>query len=260
MAIIDGKFTKGTAGGMANLKAPGKQVVQDKPAQMHQTKATIKSAKEFGKGSRLAKNIRLKLGPMYYNGNDGDMVSRLTKDVNTILRNCYDPNTKSYQFSPQSFQRLEGFNFNIYSPLQNSLLVRPEISLENNVMMASLPEIQVPAQLKLPVECSIAVLQAWGAAVALKDGYIKMLKEKKQEVLNMQGHLDPISWTFDIPKGCLGIIGYTICYYKSSSDFMILMNSKQFWPAAICGAIYNPGIFNMDNLKSWQNMGINFSQ
>lgn len=247
MAIIDGKFTRDMVRGPVNRKVRGRQ-----------TKATIKSAKEFGKGSSLAKNIRWKMGPMYYNGNDGDMVNRLTKDINTILRNCYDSDTKSYHFSPESFNRLKGFNFNIGSLLENTLLVRPEINLENNVMTASLPELLIPEQLKFPAECSIAILRAWGAAVALKDGYIRMLKEKKQEVLNMRGHLDPISWTFDIPQGCLGIVGYTICYYRSSNDFMVLMNSTQYWPAAICGAIYNPGAFNMDNLKSWQNMGVSF--
>lgn len=232
-------------------------VVRHEPRQKQQTKNVLKRGKEFDKGISLAKNIRSKLGPMYYNGHDSSMTYRLVKEVTGSLKTSYDYSTKNYHFSLNSFSRLEGFNFNIASPLENTLLVTPEINLCDNIMTANLPQLNIPGDLKFPIGCQIASLQAWGIAIALRDGYIRMLKEKKQEIIPMSGKIDPIQWAFKIPPGCLGIIGFTICYYKNSGDFLTLMNSTKFWPAAICSAIYNPGIFQ-EHIKGWQNMGINF--
>lgn len=258
MAKFDGKFLEGAAGSLVFKKRNGKQIVQARPRQFKQTSATKKSATEFGKSSGLSKNIRWKLAPLYYQGSDGAMVNRLTKEINFILRQCYDPSTNTYTFESESFSRLNGFNFNIKSPFQNSVLIHPQVTIENDVLRASFSELQIPAQLKIPAGSALCVIEAWGIAVALQDGYITVLGTQQLEVPNKKGPVPDINWDFALPEGCLGMIAFAIKYYEKSGSYMLLMNDRDFYPAAISGAIYNPGTFDVPNLENWENMHLKF--
>ena len=81
-----------------------------------QTPDTKKLAYLFGRASMLGKMIRSHTANLIFGFHDGPMINRLKKKLQEILLQDY-PVKGEHQFTTDGFSQLNGFDFNLNSPL-----------------------------------------------------------------------------------------------------------------------------------------------
>ena len=167
MAIFDGKNLKGSIGNLVFSQHGKKTVVKSKPGAggVRQTAATKKSASVFGKHiSPFAKQIRLAFNPIHQGLYDGTMVNRMNSAVSTVIHQHLE-NGDDFNFNEKSFQRLDGFDFNVHSPLYQSLLIKPTVSFYENHAEFHLPSFSISKNIRFPKNYSACTLQIQVALV-----------------------------------------------------------------------------------------------
>lgn len=201
MATFDGKFLRGATGDLVFRKQGKKQVVQRKSSNIKMTQATFDAAFIFGRASTLALYIRAGVDEIvrFY---DGRMVSRLTGECNQILQKAAAGKDNKFDFSQDYFSRLNGFEFNMESPVKNHLFAQPMVSLTEQTVTIDLPEMQVSKDLKFPANASYCII---AFSVTLFD-----LDNDKYETQEIQSfEIDLTNKQFTVPAqqyNCPGII------------------------------------------------------
>ncbi|WP_256005072.1 hypothetical protein [Pedobacter deserti] len=245
MAQFKGKHLSGLMGNLvARRGRDGSTILQIKASRVKQTKATKASAGVFGKASSLACDIRTQLGYLYGLDNDSGMVNRFNTPVRDVLMHCFDKETQTYSFQEDSFSRLAGFNFNIKSPLENTLWVMPEVTLEGTSLKVSIPELEIGSNLLFPDTTKLCVLRVAVSRIALYEGLTSALQTQELIINREQGIVPAQEFTFEVPQGCLCTAAIGLLFYEVSADNVrYSYNCKEFSPAAILGAIIVPGEF-----------------
>lgn len=244
MGKFDGKHLTGLVGDSVSRRGKnGNMIIQSKPREYKQTKATRQAAGVFGQGIRLACVIRKDLHFLIRGNYDGDMITRFNTPVNEVLRHCYDKETEKFTFDADSFARLTGTEFNLKSPLINSLWVSAETVLNGNTLKIQLPEMEIGKQLKFPARANVCELNIAVALIALAPGLHRHAMYQSIEISKEQQILPAREFTFEIPDGCLCVAGIGLQYFSLHKQVKTIINSKTFNPAAICGAVVSPGIF-----------------
>lgn len=244
MGKFNGKHLTGLVGETVSRRGKnGKTILQSKPGKYKQTKGTRRAAGVFGQGISLACVIRKDLHFLIRDNYDGDMITRFNTPVNEVLRHCYDKETEKFTFETDSFERLTGTEFNLKSPLINSLWVSAQTVLEGNILKIQLPEIEVGKQLKFPLRANVCELNIAVAVIALAPGLHKSAMHQSIEISKDQQILPAQEFTFEIPDGCLCVTGIGLQYFSLHNQVKTAINSKTFNPAAVCGALVSPGSF-----------------
>lgn len=244
MGKFDGKQIIGMVGGLVFKKGRnGKTIIQSGGGPVKQTKATKTASGIFGKASTLSKAIRVDLSVLINGFYDGAMVNRLNTQNREILEQCYDKDTKQYTFKADSFSRLAGFEFNAKSPLSKNLWVEPQLTLTGNQLTLSLPAMEINEQLKFPVPCNVCEIKVALAFYNLEQGVHKQSVFQVLEVHTDQPLLPAHDFTFEVPDGCLCVMGMKLGYATLKDNIKIIKNNKAFNPAGLCGAVVTPGEF-----------------
>ncbi|WP_316811871.1 hypothetical protein [Pedobacter heparinus] len=244
MGRFDGKRIIGLVGGLVFKKGRnGKTIIQSGGREVKQTKASKIASAIFAKASTLSKAIRTDLSVLINGFYDGPMVNRLNKQNREILEQCYNKATKQYAFNEDSFSRLAGFEFNASSPLSKSLWVEPELTLTGNQLTLSLPAMEINEQLKFPSPCNRCEITVAVAFYNLEKGVHKDIVFQVLEVNTAQGLVPAKDFTFEVPDGCLCVIGIKLGYSTLKDNVKIIKNNKEFNPAGLCGAVITPGEF-----------------
>jgi len=243
MGKFDGKQIRGLVGNIVIRKGKKGPIVQSAPRKYKQTKATKQESSLFGKGSTLASALRHELNLIISSNQDGEMVNRFNTPIKAVLRQCYDPETQKFNFSEDSFSRLAGFEFNIKSPLINSLWVNPEMQLNGNILTISLPEIEIPAQLKFPLAANTCILMVIVSFTSLEQCMRKRSATQTIEISQNETTVSARQFDFEVPQGCLCIAGIGLKYFSLHNSIRTTFNSKAFNPAGIIGAVISPGTF-----------------
>ncbi|SMC94284.1 hypothetical protein [Pedobacter africanus] len=256
MAIVDGKFIRGTLGPSVLKKHRGKQVITSKSAGGKQTKATKLAASSFGLASSLAGSIRQNLNPVITELFDGGMVNRFNSDLIYVMGQTYDPKNKVFTFNQDSFNRLAGFEFNMDSPVRDNFFVQPEVTINHTTLSINIPEMQLPNELNFPKDGRKCIL---GLAVGMHD-----LKHGKMTLSPIQ--MTSIDWTFDplvvppatfnfeIEPGCLCIPVITLQYIRTTFVGTLVVNTKSFNPVAVLRAFIAAGETEKARTKGWKRM------
>lgn len=257
MARIDKKFIKGTIGPVVYKKYRKLQVMQGRPTftPESQTKGTKEAASAFGIASKLAMSIRENLYPMVTDFFDGTMVNRLNSEIIHILNQSMDRKTRKYLFNPDSFNRLNGFEFNMASPVRDNFLVQPVLSLNNQVLNIHIPEIHVPQSIKFPrVDVSCRVGLAIGF-FDLNKGRMRLGDIQSTDIkYNFETFAVPaIDFDFEVEPGCLCVTMLSMQYFKTTFAGSLGFNTKTFNPVAILKSFLSEGVPDPNPAK-WKKM------
>jgi hypothetical protein len=258
MGKFDGKYLRGAVGDVIFKKVRGQQIVQgkSKKAKTDQSAETKKAATVFGRASNLAAYIRVALDASigFY---DGAMISRLTGEVNQVAHTSVIPESQTFDFTSAAFSRLNGFEFNITSPVRNQISVQPLVSTTDNLMHIDLPEIHIPRDLKFHKDGSYCVLGFQVALFDLQHGYY----DKSQGIQTTEIKYDyqtavipAKQFNFQTEPGCLCIISIAIQYYEKTFSGNSVVNNKTFNPSAILKAFLTEGAPDPLATKKWQPM------
>lgn len=244
MAKFDGKQIIGLIGNLVFKKGRGKTtIIQTKAEKVNQTSANKVAGATFGKASKLAKTIRTDLTILVDDHYDGTMVNRFNTLNRELLAQCYSKDTQHFTFKQDSFDRLQGFEFNSKSPLARSLWVKPEVSLEGNQLQLSLPEINIPDQLKFPSNANTCEIRIAVAMLVLDQALNHHEQYQSIEVTKDQGMIPAQRLIFEVPDGCLCVVAMNLHFTRKYEHMQTVLNDKLFNPTAICGAIITPGTF-----------------
>lgn len=257
MAVYIDGYLKGAFGPYVFRKMYNKQVVSRRLAkgEMKQTEATKKMAGVFGKASMLGRQIRETVERSIDKQNDPAMSRRLTTNLRQILSTCRDPETEQYSFEEQSFSKLNGFDYNIKSPLNKSLKQNLVADLKDGVLSIDLPAVQPQDLLLFPdgssaCELTIAIsLFRLGDAMKKYGAELQVIKIKKRATDIVQQHFE-----FNVPDGCLCVVSVFLQYYDVVRNLAKVINSKTFSPAGICFALISPDIYENTDDRKWVRM------
>lgn len=257
MAIFDGKFIKGTAGAVVYKKYRSLQVVQgkSKKKKIKRTVATKKAAVGFGIASNLACTFRDDLSAIISGFYDGTMIYRLNTEVLYSLRRGMNMETGNYRFTEQSFDRLNGFEFNIGSLVKHHFFAQPEIHIDGNQLAVRMPEMNIPRDLKFPKEARGCRLNISLTTYDLTYGHSAKASIKTIEFLYNQVRpvvIAPKQINFEIQAGCLCMVAISLQYIEKTFSGDFLLNNKLFNPSAIIKAIFADGDVDLEHTKKWQ--------
>ena len=256
MAILDGKFIKGAIGNYTFKKVGETQILQGKSAlnKKKMTEASLRTASDFGVASNFASQVRLSLSQLIDKRYDGTMIYRFTSAMGYVLRQAKDPSTGNYIFSKESFSRLDGFEFNSKSLLINSLSVTPSTSLTETNLTVQIPAIAIPKQLKFPDEATTCKLVVQLSQFDLVNGFYKDDQVETLTIINKKGETEPHSFSFSVQPGCLCIAGMALQFFRDTSAYTILLNSKSFNPTYILMAELADGTIDPSITTKWYPM------
>lgn len=241
---MDGKFLRGTVGSSVFKKRRNKQIVQgkSKKKQIDMTAASYDAAFVFGRASTLASNIRIALGnltPFY----DGNMISRFTGECNYILQQATVDAGKNFNFTEDAFNRLNGFEFNIDSPVRNYLFAQPLCSFDDGQLTITVPEMHIPNELRFPERARYGVIAFHVCLLDLKNDLYKNQEIQSFEVeWKLPAYTIPArQLSFEAAPGCLYIVSLGLFYLEKTFAGNAVINSTAFSPSAILKAGFCPG-------------------
>lgn len=250
MAIAKGQHHSGKIGHLVGRVFNGKQVLQSIGKKPNQTEATKRSATLFGTNSSIAFWIRRIL--CNNAEKDSKVNYRLNSALYAIIRQCHDKANNSFTFTKDSFDELRGFEFNLSSPLAYYLSLKPQLRVEGKHLIVTVPELQVPRRFKFPVNAVSCAPILDVLLYVPAEGALWEVSYELEEINNVKGSVSPQEFSMNFPPGCIGLVGISLFYYSKEHNLKKMMNSKAFSPAAIVGAILNPGIPTADDLgTSW---------
>jgi len=245
MAIIKGKFITGTAGGNVYKKYRNSQVVTALPHFFPEkmTVPTKNAAATFGKASKLAGWIRACLSNVVTPNYDGTAVYRLNTDVLSCLNRAKNAADQSYDFSPESFESLAGFEFNVHSPMRYQFLVKPIIDTSETKLLVTFPEMNAPEELRFPKNIKNCKILINTIMVDLQHGQIRSCTPASLDVSYAfpSSVIPAHTFEFDIIPGVLCIVGFSLQYFEDTFAGNFYVNSKSFNPSAILYAKMAPG-------------------
>jgi len=260
MAKFDGKFLTGIVGPAVYKKYRNMQVVTAKSrlTKKQQTKNTHKAATQFGIASTLAEQFRRDAYEVITDFYDGTMVYRFRTDVQKALRQAFDAQSEAYHFTANSFDRLNGFEFNADSPVMDNFFVQPEQTIEGNILTIKLPEIHVSKDMKFPVKASSCLLNIAVSMFDLTYGNRTMCPIQSIEIPNGSGDnvIPAQELSFEIEPGCLCISMFSFQFIQKTFAGNLLINSKSFNPVAVFRAVIADGTVDQEKTKKWDDMPV----
>ncbi|MDN3677108.1 hypothetical protein QWY90_07260 [Flavobacterium paronense] len=234
--IKNNKMLSGTIGPLVFREVYNKQVAQGKRKNIKQTKATKKSASEFGVCSRWAKNLRIGLTPLLVGQTDSTMHQRFTTTVyNAIRTNTSIPLGERNPFNT-AMDSLLGFEFNTHSPFKGYF--KPTFSTERtttNEVVITLPDFDPSTAMGFPMGCCNAKLLVFAYATDFKETTIplvfhNMLSITQNNVLPAQELLH----TTPIPEGYFVLAAVKLLYYNPNLlTERNYLNTKEFSPVMV---------------------------
>jgi hypothetical protein len=258
MAKFDGKHFRGVAGPVIFKTYRGQQLATSKPKfnPQKQTKESKASASLFGKASNLAASFRAELSPLIIKLYDGGMINRLNTETMYCLNQAINKKTQTFHFEENSFQRLNGFEFNNQALLRNNFLVQPQTELSGNILSVKIPEMHLPGDLTYPKGCTTCVVAIEVAMFDLVNGKRSRcpIQFTEIETNHKDKVIEPVQFDFEIERGCLCVIMFALQYTKAAFAGTMLLNTKEFNPTAILKAFIVPGEVDVSKTKKWKEM------
>ena len=257
MAIWNGKMLNGVLGLYVFREMNGKQVVSRRLAkgEMKQTEETKRVAAVFGMAGKLGNQLRGTVKNSIDKLYDPAMSRRLTMTLKEILIRCCDPKSEQYSFEEQSFSRLNGFDYNLTSPLNKNLIKDLAPTMANGILSIVLSASKPMDLLIFPEGSSACELTIGISLFRLKDGMKKFNAEIQVLTIRKYGaDIDRQNFEFAVPDGCLCVVSVFLKYYTVLRDLATIINSKTFSPAGICTALITPGLYKNTDKRAWVRM------
>jgi hypothetical protein len=256
MAVYNGKNIKGSIGNVSFTPKGAIHIVRIKPGKggVKQTAATKRSAALFGKLiSPFSKLIRNSFFPITNGMHDGTMVNRMNSSISSVIYQ-HREDDGSFNFNADSFLRLRGFNFNIHSSLDKSLLFPIQILEKDREMSVLFPEFNISKNFKFPKKSRSCVLSLQIAHFHLSSGKYRIFTPEKLIINSNATVQHAVTFNYPIIKGSLCLAGISLLYENDSGPFQV--NHKGFHPSAIISASFYSGDAKKEDLKHWSDSKI----
>jgi hypothetical protein len=235
--VIDPGFT-GRVGPVVFYNLNGKNIVRSLPRSYKQTRATRKSAGEFGRASGIARSIRKQLGPVISNPTDNKMQTRLVTAVFEWIRSMRDPSKKIQGI----VYPVSGFNFSEKSTATVSDRGFPAIQI--SYPSAGPVQIRIPAfipktVMKVPAYTVSILCRLCTCVTDLKNSYPLGCASVELEIeySNTEVPAQTISFKLPTPENVLVVTVASLIYRLSKAGNILENTNKAFMPEEILSAV-----------------------
>jgi len=227
------------SGRIANLvfrNVGGKQIVQSRPEDMKQTKATKLSSSEFTQCSRWAKSLRLALIPFLVGLTDNYMYKRFTGKLYAALQtNTTMPKGLRTPLNAD-MSELAGFEFNTHSPFVDYFFPKIDVSLDSQRQLrVIIPEFEPKTELVFAEKTFQAELVVYVLATNLEPNTVAIETHFILPIERQAGLAPETNWTsFAVPAGYFVMVSAKILYFNTNK-FTVknYINSKELNPACV---------------------------
>lgn len=243
MAVFKNKMWTGSVGSVRYSSYKDKQIASSLPGKgnVKQTVATKDSANTFGKAQKFYQNFNNSFKQFTHDFNDGGMYTRAISGFNKIFHTARDKKTKQFEITKKSFEMMVGFDFNINSPILDSLRVIPDCTYASNLLTVELPQIIIGRHLLFPAQIYSCKITFRMVLFQLFAGQMSLPKEQSVVIQHNQKVLEAQRFKFEVPNGCLCMTGIYLTFFNKYNEFTLLHNNRDFNPSSICAAICSPG-------------------
>ena len=237
--LPSGKIS-GSLGNLTYYRLNDDNVVKTKTRKIRQSGATKKSATEFGKATRAASRIRATLYQLLHGFSDSYLQGRLTSALFEAIRGNTAVIAGSRGIEDADLQLLQGFPFNINSPLQRYFTANPIVDHADDKLYISVPEFDGAELLRKVPEANSAELCLSVDAMAMGryDAVAPYSEMVRIAVPYNSGKIAATTWESGIlPRGRFVLLTATVLYRianKATGD--ILLNNKKLHPCGIVAA------------------------
>ena len=241
MARYNGKHIIGNVGPVTYRRSKKGGIISSRVKDVQQTEATKKSAKFFGGVASFAKVLRSNMSSV--GQQDTTLMTRLNKEMLAVLLQCYDKETKTFNFQDSHFSRLNGMEFNIYSPLKSYLWPLPAVSLQRNQLTVSIPDLIVAGHIKFPAGATHCQIHIQPIQYDLDGGHVQRTAKTKMMIMRSDEHFAARDLIFDVAPGTLCVVALGLHYFRAEEEMHILLNTPDFSPSAFLFAEFDHGVF-----------------
>jgi hypothetical protein len=258
MARFDGKNFKGKIGKTSYKVYRNQQIVSGQSAKtvFLRTEPMDRSSNLFGKVSTLNSYIRNNMSALFTYFNDGEMLGRLNSSTNLAMNSVFNEKELTFSFTPDTFNRLAGFEFNINSPVADVFLAHLAVTYTEGNVSILIPELTVSRQIGFPPSSTKCMIIFLRTHYDLESGYEQESESKYLSVVkdNTLSLIPPQTIEFTTEPGCLCIIGIGLHFYRESFIGEVMTNSKDFNPVAIASAHITDGVHVLPVNGNWSEM------
>jgi len=175
---------------------------------------------------------------------DGGMINRLNSKVLKAISSNKLLERGKRDLHGADFTHLENFEFNINSPLQKYLMVKPTVAVdENRYLHVHVPQINVKKDLRTPDRYTVATIKTMVVAFSFKKLFYHTCGTHEIAIRNTVKVQEASDWTCPVqmPPDCVVLVTMLL-QYTHTVPFMdtITLNSKELSPSAIIAAFETP--------------------
>lgn len=257
MATKKGLLISGKVGPHIYKIVKGEQIITSRmaPGTMKRTEEMINNNNTFGMATSLASQVRKSLVIPLNGFQDNEMINRLNSKMVKILGQYRDAVSREYRFEGNSFERLEGFEFNVNSNVRDLFKAMPVTTLEDGMLSIKFKSFGIPGMLKFPFKSYHCKLSVCLSLFRLQDGTrIATAESQMIEITKDKTTVGPFKFTFTVPPGCFYVVSLFLEYAIASKIGWKSIHSKNFNPGVICAAQISEGVEEGDSLRSWIKM------
>jgi hypothetical protein len=255
MAQKKGDLFSGAIGPVVFKIVNGRQIICSRPGKgkVKLSDSTKKAGKTFGMAATIGARIRRTIKAQLENKYDKTSSSRLSGELFSILHKCRNNETLEFDYEDNSFQSLEGFEFNSNAKVKTQITTMPVAELVNGMLKVNFGQIKIYDQLKFPFGSYHCLLTATVSLLNLKANTISVRAESLEKSINVtEKVVQPFTFEFTVPNGCL----YVFCLYQqyttSAKDQVQAGGSIKLNRACILRAGVSPGTYEGTDGFVWE--------
>ncbi|RZL41323.1 MAG: hypothetical protein EOO93_29995 [Pedobacter sp.] len=174
----------------------------------------------------------------------------MNSDISIII-NQHLEQDGTIVFRADSFNRLKGFEFNVNSPLVDSLLTIPRISFEDGKVHINIPPFNIAKNIRFPEDTYKVTIHIQPIFFNLSKGLGLRAQPYYIDLEKTTALTEECTFSYNFPPGSVCIIGLSLVFISNQLAF----NNKNFNPAGIVWARYKEGIADDENDGGWYNTG-----
>jgi hypothetical protein len=257
MATQKGLMISGKVGPHIYKIVNGKQIITSRaaPGSMKKSPAMLNYSKTFGMASSLGAQLRKSLVGSLNGFHDSEMVNRLNSHMVKILAQQRNALTGNYNFEPDSFKRLEGFEFNSNSNVKDLFKLTPTSSILDGTLSVKIKGFDVPRTLKFPATTYHCKFTLALSLFRLKNGSrLNLAETQTVEITKDKSKVGPFEFNFRIPDGCFYVLSLFLDYATAGKLGWKSIHDKEFNPGCICAARFAEGTDVGDPMRHWVKM------
>lgn len=240
MAILKNGNLKGAVGNIVFRQSNEQTIVQTIPKPVKKpTPAKKAIGSDFGHISTAGARIREFMGDIQLNMHDSDMHNRLITQLKRVVRPNGRP-TGMKTIHGGKIDRLVNFQFNDKCHIHDFMHFDPDLSLLDKQVHIRFPKFDLRNDIVLPKHCDALAINFTVAVfnfelqqhIHFYCHEIELNLHRSDKIIE----LEELIFDMDYKNAETIIVGMNIEYYKLLRQKHLLLNNKEFHPAAIVAA------------------------